>query len=136
LNEVQSSAIGRAGAALLREHAHDVALLHDQHLLAVDLDLGAGPLAEQNLVFWLQLQGNDPAVLAACTGADGDDLALLGFLRGGVGYAPMPLGPLRAGCTWLSFLRGSAAGTLDTRVPVLHALDPAQCQYKCTILPA
>ena len=40
---------------LLLEHAHDVALLHDQQLLAVDLDLGAAPLAEQHLVALLQV---------------------------------------------------------------------------------
>src|SRR5438445_13847817 len=30
------------------DNAHDVRLLHDQEFLAVDLDLGAGPFAEQN----------------------------------------------------------------------------------------
>src|ERR1700727_4116592 len=34
------------GAGAL-DHTHDVGLLHDQKVLAVDLDLGAGPFAEQ-----------------------------------------------------------------------------------------
>src|SRR5215467_12958828 len=45
--------IGSGGLLLRRgflEHAHDVGLLHDQELLAIDLDLGAGPLAEQHAV--------------------------------------------------------------------------------------
>ena len=42
-------------------------------------------LPNKHLVFRLQLQRNDPAVLAACTGPDGDDLALLRFLGGRIG---------------------------------------------------
>src|SRR6202163_4101437 len=34
----------------LFDDAHDVALLHDQEILAINLDLGAGPLAEQHPV--------------------------------------------------------------------------------------
>jgi co-chaperonin GroES (HSP10) len=36
-----------AGSA---HHAHDVGFFHDQEVLTVDLDLGAGPLAEQHAV--------------------------------------------------------------------------------------
>jgi hypothetical protein len=32
----------------LFDHAHDVGFLHDEEVLAVDLDLGARPLAEQD----------------------------------------------------------------------------------------
>src|SRR6185437_8111785 len=39
-----------AGDARTFQHAHDVALFHDQQLLAVDLDLGARPFAEQHAV--------------------------------------------------------------------------------------
>src|SRR3954447_4212985 len=70
---------------LLLEHPHDVALLHDQQLLAVDLDLGARPLAEQHLVLRLQVEGDDLAALVAGARADGDDLALLGILGSGIG---------------------------------------------------
>src|SRR5712692_7016789 len=69
----------------LVKHAHDVGLLHDQELLAIDLDLGARPLAEQHLVAGLDVGRNDLAALVAAAGADGDDLALRRLLLGGVG---------------------------------------------------
>src|SRR5512137_1830302 len=40
----------RVGRVELVDDAHDVAFLHDQQVVAVDLDLGAGPLAEQHAV--------------------------------------------------------------------------------------
>src|SRR5690606_803844 len=40
---------------VLRQHAQDVGFLHDDQVFAVDLDLGAGPLAEQDAVAGLQL---------------------------------------------------------------------------------
>src|SRR5687767_6060647 len=67
------------------DDAEDVAFLHDQQVLAVELDLGAGPFAEQDLVARLDVERSDGAVLAARAGADGDDLAFLGLLLGGVG---------------------------------------------------
>src|SRR5208337_1313340 len=65
-------------------HTHDVGLLHDQEFLAVDLDFGAAPLAEQDLVASLDVHRGELAALVAATGADGDDLALLRLLLGGV----------------------------------------------------
>lgn len=42
---------GEVGAlSILLKHALDIAFLHDQDLFAVDHDLGAGPLAEQDSV--------------------------------------------------------------------------------------
>src|SRR3954463_16089799 len=67
------------------DDAHDVGLLHDQEILAVEHDLGARPLAEQNLVAGLHVRGDDLAGLVAAAGADGDDLALGRLLLGGVG---------------------------------------------------
>src|SRR5262249_50498437 len=67
------------------EHAHDVALLHDEQLLPIDLDLGAGPLAEQHLVALPDVEGDDLAGLVARAGADGQHLALLGLLGRGIG---------------------------------------------------
>jgi hypothetical protein len=61
------------------ENAHNVALLHDQHLLAVDLDLGAGPFAEQHAVADLDLDRDQLAALVAAARADGDDFALGGL---------------------------------------------------------
>ena len=69
----------------LLDDAHDVAFLHDDQLLAVDLDLGAGPLAEQHAVAGLDVERLKLAVLAAGAGADGDDLALHRLFLGGVG---------------------------------------------------
>src|SRR4030088_1842059 len=71
--------------------AHDVGLLHDQEILAVEHDLGARPLAEQNLVAGLHVRGDDLAGLVAAAGADGDDLALRRLLLGGVGGGGGPL---------------------------------------------
>ena len=72
-------------AAGLVEDAHDVALLHDQEILAVDLDLGAGPFAEQHAVADLEVDRDELAGLVAAARADGDDLALRGLFLGGVG---------------------------------------------------
>src|SRR5919109_2318078 len=75
----------RAGWRMLSvQHAHDVAFLHDQQLLAVDLDLGAGPFAEQHLVTFLHVKRNELAAFFAGAGANRQHLPLLGFLGGGV----------------------------------------------------
>src|SRR5215475_10521575 len=66
------------------DHAHDVGLLHDQELLAIELDLGAGPLAEQDPVAGFHLQRNQLAGLVASARPDGDDLAFLRLLLGGI----------------------------------------------------
>src|SRR6202035_277176 len=75
--------LGALGLAL--DDAHDVAFLHDDQLLAVELDLGAGPLAEQHAVARLDVERVELAIVAAGARADGDDLALLRLLLGGVG---------------------------------------------------
>src|SRR6516165_4246305 len=67
------------------ENAHDVALLHDQQLLAVNLDLGARPLAEQHAVADLDVDRDQFAALIATARANGDDFALGGLFLGGVG---------------------------------------------------
>src|SRR6476619_2300052 len=73
-----------AGDRLI-QHAHDVALLHDEVIDAVDLDLRAGPFSKQHAVASLQVDRYQLAVLVAATGTDGDDLALGGFLLRGIG---------------------------------------------------
>src|ERR1700730_3371896 len=78
----------------LLEHAHDVGLLHDEELFAVDLALGARPLAEQHPVAGLQIDGNELARLVAAARPDGHHLALLGLLLGGVGDDDAALGLL------------------------------------------
>src|SRR5215203_5165581 len=69
----------------LLDDPHDVALLHDQQILAIDAHLGARPLAEQNAVARFHVERNDLAVLVAGAGAGGDHLALLRLLFGSVG---------------------------------------------------
>src|SRR5438552_17589504 len=74
---------------LLREasgdDAHDVGFVHDQEFLTVELDFGARPLAEQHAVATLDVDRDQLAALIAAARADGDDLAFLRLLLGGVG---------------------------------------------------
>src|SRR4029453_10488666 len=65
--------LGGHGGTL--ENSHDVALLHDQILDAVELDLGAGPLAEQDAVTCLDGGSDHRALLIPGARADGDDFA-------------------------------------------------------------
>src|SRR3954447_9604230 len=91
---------GRSGRLLagdgLLDHAHDVGLLHDQELFAVNTNLGARPLAEQHAVAGLDLERHELAVVVASARPDGDDLALLRLLLGGIGDDDPALGPLLA----------------------------------------
>ena len=73
------------GAGRAFDHAHDVGLLHDEELLAVDLDFRARPLAEQDALAGLELGRGDLAILVAAAGADSDDFALLRLFLDGVG---------------------------------------------------
>src|SRR5277367_1334648 len=70
---------GLALRAGLHQHAHDVGFLHDDDFLAVELDLGAGPFAEQHAVADLDVERMDHAVLGARARTDGDDLAFHRF---------------------------------------------------------
>src|ERR1043165_5248049 len=76
------------------DHAHDVGLLHDQEILAVELHLGARPLAEQHAVAGLHVHRDQLAGLVAPARADGDHLALLRLLLGGVRNDDAALGLL------------------------------------------
>src|SRR5665213_122301 len=64
------------------QHTHDVAFLHDQELLAVELDLGAGPFVEQHAVADLEVDRDQLAGLIAAAGADRRDFALRGLFLG------------------------------------------------------
>src|SRR6059058_4473684 len=65
------------------QHAHDVALLHDQEILAVDRDLGARPFAEQHAIADLEIDRDQLAGFVTPARADRGDFALRGlFLRG------------------------------------------------------
>src|SRR6201991_583577 len=76
----------------LRKHAHDVALLHDQEVLAVELDLGARPFAEQHAVADLEVDRDQLAGLIAAAGAYGGDFALRRLFLGAVGNDDTALG--------------------------------------------
>src|SRR4051812_2846158 len=72
---------------LLRRSAdnpEDVAFLHDDEVLTVDLHLGARPFAEQDLVAGLDVRRRHLAVVGARAGADGNDFAFLRLFLGGV----------------------------------------------------
>src|ERR1700736_4625488 len=66
------------------ENAHDVAFLHDQQFLTIDLDLGAGPFAEQDAVADLEIDRNQLAGFVTATRAHGDDFALRRLFLGAV----------------------------------------------------
>src|SRR5487761_303174 len=79
-----SSGDSLGGGARL-EHAHDVAFLHDDQLFAIELDLGARPLAEQNPVARLDVERLDLAVLAPGPRTGRNHLALHRLFLGRVG---------------------------------------------------
>src|SRR6516162_4422365 len=72
------------------EHSHDIALLHDQVLVAVDLHLGSRPFAEQHSVADLNVDRDQLAGFIAPAGANCDDLTLLRLLLCGVGDDDAP----------------------------------------------
>src|SRR5271169_3884948 len=76
---------GLLGGDRAFNHAHDVGLLHDQQLLAVDLDFRARPLTEQDTFARFEFDRREFAALVAGAGSDRDDLALLRLLFDGVG---------------------------------------------------
>src|SRR5271166_5553371 len=67
------------------DDAKDVAFLHDKQILAVDFDLGSGPLPEEDAVAGLDVEGGELAVFIAAAGANCHDLTFLRLLLGGVG---------------------------------------------------
>src|SRR6185312_5283430 len=69
----------------LVDHAHDVGLLHDQEVLAIELDLGTRPFAEQDAVARLDIERMQGAALVARAGAGGDDFAFHRLFLRGVG---------------------------------------------------
>src|SRR5438876_7943256 len=68
----------------LLENGEDVFLAHDEVFFVVDLDLGARILTEQDLVAGLHVQRDLLAVVADLPRPDGDHLAFLRLLLGGV----------------------------------------------------
>ena len=77
----------RSGGFLFGGAGHDAEhffLAHDDEIFAVQLDLGAGILAEQDAVAFFHIEGVDLALLINFALANGDDFALLGLVLRGV----------------------------------------------------
>src|SRR5262245_6905018 len=84
------AAESRQRNSLLIDYAEDFFLAHDQVLLAIELDLLAGVLAEEHGVAFLDVERRHLAVLLDFALADGNHLALLRFFLGGVGDDDAP----------------------------------------------
>src|SRR5262249_48643422 len=76
---------GLLAGDLFGQHAHDVALFHDEIFDAIELDLGAGPFSEQHPIAGLEIDGDQLAALVASARTHRNDLALLRLFLGGVG---------------------------------------------------
>src|SRR4051812_40523939 len=79
---------GSGGLALERDHAfndaHHIRFLHDDEVLAVDLDLCAGPLPEQDAIAGLHVERHELAALIASPRPSSDDLSFLRLLLRGI----------------------------------------------------
>src|SRR5919201_2887910 len=73
---------------------HNVGLLHDDEILAVDLDLGTGPLSKQHAVADFDIERMQLAIVAAGAGAGGDNFAFHRLFLGGIGNEDAALRPL------------------------------------------
>src|ERR1700683_5583071 len=71
--------------ALFLEDAEDFFFAHDEEVFAIELDLGAGVLAEEDGVAGFYVEREDLAFVVGLALADGDDFALLGLFLGGIG---------------------------------------------------
>jgi hypothetical protein len=81
-----SAASGRLlQLAAVFDDAQEIALLHDQEILAVDFHLGPRPFAEQDPIPGLHIERDQLALLIPRAGARGDNLAFLRLLLCGVG---------------------------------------------------
>src|SRR5579871_643122 len=81
------------GCSFLKD-PHDVAFLHDEVLDAVNLDLSAGPLAEQDAVADLHIQRNQLALLVTPAGPDRNHFPLGRLLFSGIRYDDAAGAPL------------------------------------------
>src|SRR5215207_9501496 len=79
---------GSGGLALERDHtfndAHHIRFLHDDEVLAVDLDLCAVPLPEQDAIAGPHIDRHELAALISSTRPGGDDLPFLRLLLRGI----------------------------------------------------
>src|SRR3954465_6051889 len=82
---VRGAARTRRRSGRLRQDGEDLVLTEDEHVIAFDLDVGAGGLSKQDLVAHLDVERELGSVLEDLAVADGQDLTLLRLLLGGVG---------------------------------------------------
>src|SRR5215471_9429475 len=76
--------------SLLLDHREDFVFAQNQVLDILDLDLGAGILADQDPIARLDIERRDLAVFVDLALPDGDDLRLHGLFLGGVGDDDSP----------------------------------------------
>src|SRR6516225_6784910 len=69
----------------LFDHAHDVALLSDDEILAFDFDLGSRPLPEQHSVADFDIERTELAVIVPGARPGGNDFAFHWLFLGGIG---------------------------------------------------
>jgi hypothetical protein len=67
------------------DDSKDVAFLHDKQVIAADLDLGAGPLSEEDAVAGLDVEGDELAGFIATARTHSNDLTFLRLLLDGIG---------------------------------------------------
>jgi hypothetical protein len=72
---------GTAGGEDLGQYGQDLVLAQDQHVFAVDADVRARVLSEQDLVADLDVEGDLRAVLQDLAVAGGEDFAFPAFRR-------------------------------------------------------
>src|SRR6267154_4387385 len=84
----------RTGAKRLVEDSEDIVLAHNQMVLAFEHNLAARVLAEENLIARLYFDRDKLALVGVFALADGDDLAFLRLLFGGIRDDYSSLGPL------------------------------------------
>src|SRR6516162_864969 len=68
----------------LFDHAHDVTLLSDDEILAVDFDLGSRPLPEQHSVANFDIERTELAVIVPGARPGGNDFAFHWLFLGGI----------------------------------------------------
>src|SRR3981081_4145287 len=75
--------LGRSSSAA--QHAEYFFLAHDDEVLTINFDFGAGILAEQNAVAFFYIERTNLAFFADLAFAGGDDFSLHRFVFRGVG---------------------------------------------------
>ena len=82
---LRDPAVSFLAGSCTRQDAEDFFFAHDDEVFTIDLDLGAGILAEQNAVAFFHIEGTNLAFFADLAFAGGDDFSLLRLVFGGVG---------------------------------------------------